>query len=165
MSRMDTDESPVGAAPKETPGGSPGNAHETEKPCKGDPVPAANGRARSRVAPTGLVGFSALPQVSTWGFKEGRPRRGLFKARKDFQKPRRGEIAQRRASELVRAALRNPYRKMRSAGARLRERTDAGKNLPQISRIHAENASSGRNKRNPMRDAKRALGEPRIERA
>ena len=33
-----------------------------------------------------------------------------------------------------------------------------GKNLPQISRIPVENAPTGRNKSNPMRDAKRALG-------
>ena len=87
MSRMDADESPEGAAPKETPGGSPGNTHETEKPCKGDPVPEADGRARSRVAPTGLVGFSALPQVSTWGFKEGRPDGGFSKRGRIFKSP------------------------------------------------------------------------------
>ena len=211
MSRMDTDESPVGAAPKETPGGSPRNAHETEKPCKGDPVPAANGRARRKVAPTGLVGFSALPQVSTWGFKEGRLRRGLFKARKDFQTPRRGEIAQRRASELVRAALRKPYRKnalCRSAierthgrrekspadfadsrGKRSKKRTLGGEDVhvfvagrgnaarrmfasghpiaagTKAGMPSSPNAPSGRNKSNPMRAAKRALGERSAYRA
>ena len=124
---------PRRGCPKRNSGRKPGDARETEKPCKGAPVPVANGCARSRVAPTGLVGFSVLPQVSTRGFKEGRPRRGLFKVRKDFQKPRRGEIAQRRVPTLRKMRKRRARCKCAIAGTpRSRE------NLPRNSRIDAD---------------------------
>ena len=99
---MGADESPAGAPPKETPGGSPGNTRKTEKPCKGDPVPAADECSRSRDAPTGLVVFfSPSPRFPPGVSKRNAPCGGFVMS----AGTRGRRAAEVRAREIVRRGI------------------------------------------------------------
>ena len=144
---MGADESPVGATPKETPGGSLGNTRKTEKPCKGDPVPAADECPGSGTPRRGLCGRRAAEVRAREIVLRGNEGRNAFA-------PKCSETPSPEGAGLFSVGF-QPYvngkNAMRAVSARLRERARARKPPADFTDECRRKPRRGDPKRNPGR--------------
>ena len=87
MSRMNTDESPVGAAPKETPGGSPGLRTKRKSLVKATLFPRQTDAPGAGSPRRGLSDFPPCPRFPPGVSKRDAPDGGFSKRGRIFKSP------------------------------------------------------------------------------